>query len=72
MTSKHVALAALAVLWTGYLLTFTDVHASLANNLTVIEVGEVLPPPWVVITGGSLLVAAHPVVFLLATRRRRS
>ncbi len=72
MTSKHVVFAAIAILWTGYLLTFTDAHASLANNLTVIEVGENVPPPWVVVAGGLLLAVAHPVVFWLATRRSRT
>jgi hypothetical protein len=62
MTSKHVALAGLAVLWTGYLLTF--------NDLTFRS--ETVLPPWVVIAGGSLLVVAHPVVFWPATRRWRT
>jgi hypothetical protein len=72
MTLKHFALAALAVLWAGYLLTLTGVHVSVANNLTVIEVGETVPPPSVVLAGGLLLVVVHPVVFWLATRRWRT
>lgn len=72
MTLKHVVLTALAVLWTGYLLTFTDVHVSLANNLTATEVGETVPPPCVVLVGGLFLVVAHPMVFWLATRRWRT
>jgi hypothetical protein len=72
MTLKHVVLAALAVLWAGYLLTLTDTHVILANNLTAIEVGATVPPPSVVLAGGMLLVVAHPVVFWLATRRWRT
>jgi hypothetical protein len=72
MTLKHVVLATLAVFWTGYLSTYTDVHVIFSNNLTAIGVGETVQPPSVVLAGGLLLVAAHPVVFWLATRRCRT